>query len=78
METFPRGQHLRPVGSYIEAPDGYNGDMHSGELLFDDMGQFWARGINSRGNPFLFTVSDRWAAVHCLTIGNAPTVEARP
>ena len=65
--------NLRQIGTYIEAPDGYNGDTHSGELLEDAQGRFWARGINSRGNRFLFSVSDCWAAVHCNSIGAAPT-----
>jgi hypothetical protein len=69
--TVTHSDDLRPVGSYAEAPDGYNGDTHSGELLLDAQGRFWARGINSRGNRFLFTVSDRWAACHCTSIGDA-------
>lgn len=63
---------LRPVGTYAEAPDGYNGDTHSGQLLMDPGGTFWAHCINDRGNECLFTVSDRWAAVHCTSIGTAP------
>ena len=67
-----RGQTLRPVGTYAEAPDGYNGRTHSGQLLTGPDGAFWARGINEQGRQFLFPVSDHWAACHCTSIGTAP------
>jgi hypothetical protein len=71
--TTSTGTILRPVGTFCEAPDGYNGETHSGQLLADRSGTFWVRGVNSRGNHYLFPVTDQWAAVHCNSVGIAPT-----
>jgi len=74
METTGRGRPLRPVGAYTEAPDGYNGETHSGQLLWDEGegGLFWVRGINARGAGYLFPVTDQWVACYCTSIGTAP------
>lgn len=75
--TTARGQNLRPVGT-IEAPDGYNGHRYTGTLATDADGQLWVYGKNERSFHFLFPVNDHYAAKHCTSLGNAPTVEARP
>ena len=72
-----RGQILRPVGT-IEAPDGYAGDWYTGTLAIDPAGLLWVHGTNDRGNPFMFPITDHYAAKHCTALGNASTVEARP
>ena len=71
--TTSTGTVLRPVGTFCEAPDGYNGETYSGQLLTDPEAGFWVQGVNNQGNPYLFPVTDLCAATYCTSIGTAPT-----